>query len=276
VLPEYKNKMPWWVEDKHTKYDLCLTDDIDSLLSCIYLNQIKGYDINYFYSFNKIYKTDQANPRDVIAVDADFTKNKIKCWGNHVTMINPHDIYNSNCANLNVIDKINRQNYFNKYCGSTVLQIMSYYDISLPDSELAKMILLAIDSTFAGYYSRYENDNIANKYYLVEVLQFPELFDLLTKHTRADFIRLIEDYSLNQKIMATNGSLTTSIDLKGLEDVFLMPIRLPEQEFHLAKSYKTMTHSLSWGNTHTTKNHLHDNIISLAVTNRNFINYTIG
>lgn len=265
--------MPWWVED-NKYHDLCLTDDIDSLLSCIYLNQIKGYDINYFYTFNKIYKTDQANTKNVIGVDADFTN--AKCWGNHVTMINPHDTYNNNCANLNVIDKISRKNYFQKYCGSTVSQIMSYYDIPLPESELARMILLAIDSTFAGYYSRYENDNKANKYYLIEVLQFEELYDLLTRHTKADFIDLIGEYSLNQKIIVQNGSLETSINLKGLEDVFLMPIELPQAEFKLGKIFKTMTHSLSWNNTHTTKEHLHDNIISLAVTGKNYISYTIG
>lgn len=270
---DYKEKFPKWVED--TKYyDLCLTDDIDSLLSCIYLNQVKGYDINYFYTFDKMYMTDEANPKDVIAVDADFTN--AKCWGNHVTMINHNDTYNSNCANLNVIDRISRENYFQKYCGSTVLQIMSYYDISLPDSELARMILLAIDSTFAGYYSPYENDNKANKYYLCEVLQFEELYDILTRHTRADFIGLIREYSLDEKIIAYNGSLRTSIDLQRLEDVFLMPISLPDKEFRLVKSYKTMTHSLSWNNTHTTKEHLHDNIISLAVTGKNYISYTIG
>lgn len=264
------------MEDKHTKYDLCLTDDIDSLLSCIYLNQMKGYDINYFYSFNKIYKTNQANTKDVIGVDADFTKDKIKCWGNHVTMINSTDTYNTNCANLNVIDKISRQNYFQKYCGSTVLQIMSYYNIPLPESELAKMILLAIDSTFAGYYSRYENDNKANKYYLCEVLQFEELYDILTRHTRADFIDLIREYSLDEKIIAYNGSLRTSIDLAGLEDVFLMPISLPSKKFRLCRRFKTMAYSLPWTDTHTTKQHLHNNILSLAVTGKNYISYTIG
>lgn len=45
---EIKQKFPKWV-DNNKKYYMCLTDDLDSLMSCILLEQIKGYEISHFY-----------------------------------------------------------------------------------------------------------------------------------------------------------------------------------------------------------------------------------
>ena len=44
-----KEMFPEWCSDDKKKYELILTDDIDSLVSCALLNKIKGYKINYFY-----------------------------------------------------------------------------------------------------------------------------------------------------------------------------------------------------------------------------------
>ena len=52
---ELKQRIPMWYEDI-TQYELCLTDDIDSLLSCVFLKEKFWTDIRMFYTFSKMYK----------------------------------------------------------------------------------------------------------------------------------------------------------------------------------------------------------------------------
>jgi len=215
---EYREMFPSWVNDKYTEYTLCLSNDIDSLLSCIYLKQIKGYKISHFYDFTGTYK--RLDSKKVIGVDISLHRGK--CWDNHVTMLHKDDYCNPDSANLNNILGISRENYFNKYCGSTLLEILSYYDVDISNySEEAKMILLAIDSTFKGYYSIYENDNKANRFYLCDVLEFEELYNVLETHNQKDFIEIIKKYNLNSTISINqNGILETDINLAELSKVF--------------------------------------------------------
>lgn len=142
---EIKQKFPVWV-DNNKKYYMCLTDDLDSLFSCKLLEQIKGYEISHFYSFNTLYRYENLESNlKLCGVDMDLCTGR--CWGNHVTGIN-----NPNSANLNVIENINSNNYYSKYAGSVVLQIISYYKLDINKlSNEAKMILLCIDSTFLMY-----------------------------------------------------------------------------------------------------------------------------
>ena len=192
----FKEKFPTWVNDKESKYNLILGDDIDSLLSAIFLKSINpNYEINCFYDFSNLYQI-ESNNLESIGSDIDWSHSIGKrCWSNHVTKINPNSSINPEAANLNIINGISRENYFRKYCGSTLLQIISYYDIDISKfSEEAKMALLCIDVSFKGYYSGFQNDNESNKYYLNEVLEFPELYNLQQKHSRQDFLDLIDKY----------------------------------------------------------------------------------
>ena len=43
---QYKERLPQWYKDTK-QYDLILTDDIDSLMSCAILELIKGWEIKY-------------------------------------------------------------------------------------------------------------------------------------------------------------------------------------------------------------------------------------
>ena len=62
-----------WYKDI-TQYELCLTDDIDSLLSCVFLKEKFWTDIRMFYTFSKMYK--QVNIMEkikMVGVDLDLT-----------------------------------------------------------------------------------------------------------------------------------------------------------------------------------------------------------
>jgi hypothetical protein len=70
MLQEYKSKFPKWCSDDTTPFSCCLSDDLDSLLSCRLLEKIKGYPINYFYDFTNLYQTENANGK-ALGVDID-------------------------------------------------------------------------------------------------------------------------------------------------------------------------------------------------------------
>jgi len=261
---------PLWVDDKEIDYSLCLSNDIDSLLSCIYLKRIKGYNISHFYDFSNAYEAYNSN--NVIGVDIALHKGKT--WDNHVTMLNKTDYYNKDSANINNILGINRENYFTKYCGSTLLEILSYYDIDISNySDEAKMILLAIDSTYKGYYSAYSNDNKANKYYLCEVLKFKDLYNILENHKITDFLKIINKYGLSKNIYIENGILETEIDLAALSKVFLFDIKLPEDKFIKAKDFSNLSKKLPAGDYSYYKTE-DSNIFSMAITGQNYVSYS--
>lgn len=225
-----KQLFPNWVNDTK-QYDLILSNDVDSLMSCIFLEKIKGYKINYFFNFNSIFRTDDfKNP--IIGVDIDFRN--LKCWSNHYTRNAGY--HNPNSANLN---NIIVNDYYNKYAGSTVLQIISYYnfDISSQFDEEAKMILLAIDVAYKGFYRRKFKD--VHRKWLVNVLQLNDLYSILSNHTENDFINVMKKYNLNGKIWINkDGYLQTNIRLDDLSEIFGFPIGLPKQQFIKSRDFQ--------------------------------------
>lgn len=266
---EYKDKFPTWCGN-NKKYYMCLTDDLDSLFSCLLLQQIKGYEISHFYSFNALYKGDNYKKDNykLIGVDMDLVDKS--CWGNHVTGVN-----NPLSANLNVIEGINTNNYFTKYAGSTLLQIISYYDIDISMlSEEAKMVLLCVDSTYLGYYlKQYPQPQRANKKYLCDVLELEELYKLQQEHSKEEFDKLQEKYNLKKKIFVNEeGKLKTAIDLQGLTELFNLPFLLPKNQFTKINDYKDKGVSLY--KYESLKKELEKKgtpIFSQAMTNKNYI-----
>lgn len=254
---EYKQKFPEWTKsDKY--FDLCLSNDIDSLFSCKLLEKIKGYKINWFYDFNCLYKTEDAH-NEAIAVDIDLIKGK--CWGNHVT---PYR--NPEAANLNVIDGISSENYFEKYAGSTLLQIWSYYDIPLPESEEAKMVLLAIDSFYLGFYSRHINDILSHAHYM-RVLEIQELQKILYKYKPQDFEEIKRKYNLNGKIwIDKDKKLASDLPLAELSKLFNLDLTLPDIEFLPYYYFIPFTAKIST---------VGGKIFSAAMVGRNKIKYSV-
>ena len=268
---DIKEKFPSWCDDLDTIYTLCLSNDLDSLMSCIFLREIKGYSISHFYTFSALgkiqgHKHTQGN---LIGVDIDLTHTNGKTWGNHVTMLSKKDNFNNNCANLNVINRISRENYTSKYCGSTVLQILSYYNYDISKfSEEALMILMCIDSSYLPFYTSFKS---TGTYYMKEVLEFPELVELTKRHTQEEFEQLNKKYNLKAPIQVKKGYLHTDIDLAGLSKVFLMPIELPLDGFELLVEFIEHKKSIPRGYYNVVKP---DDAFSLAVTFTNYYKYS--
>lgn len=227
---KYAAKFPEWTRD-NKKYYMCLSDDLDSLFSCILLEKILGYEITHFYSFNELFRGDNYinNGTTLAGIDMDIVAKDYFCWGNHVA-----GTYNPNSANINTILEIGNINYLHKYAGSCLLQIISYYDLDISMlSEEAKMILLAVDTTFKMYGFNKENC----KHYLVDILELEDLYKLCEQHKQQEFYDLIKKYNLHEKIYINDDMLETSIDLKSLEKIFGISFILPKIKFKLVHTY---------------------------------------
>lgn len=224
---ELRNKFPEWCDD-NSNYSLMLSDDLDSLFSCIILNKLKGYEIKFFYDFSKIYVGDNATKGKIIAIDADLTTGR--CWGNHVTINNPKS------ANINTVLGIGEHNYYTKYCGSTLLTILSYYNCTLETlSEEAKMVLLAIDSTFLSYW--FNNGYYCKKY--LKLMEMEELLEVLKRHSKQEFEELNSKYNLKSKIhIDQDGHLQTNIKLEELGELLNLSFILPLNTFNPYKEFK--------------------------------------
>lgn len=256
-----KKQYPTWINDRNK--NMCLSDDLDSLFSCLLLEKTLGYKITHFYNFGALYKdiTYIKDGTELIGVDIDMVKN-YKCWGNHVTKS-----YNPNCANINNIKRIGTDTYTYKYAGSVLLQIISYYNIDISNlSEIAKMVLLAVDTTFKMY-----GFNKANcKRYLVDILELPQLYELCEIHKQSKFYELIKKYKLYEHIKVNkDGILETLLPLGELEVLFNMSFILPKNQFELIKNYKNI--GLTEYQYDSKKDELKDRILTKAWTGKYYI-----
>ncbi|WP_409174836.1 hypothetical protein [Brevibacillus fortis] len=240
-----------------------MSDDLDSLLGAKLLELVKGYVVNYFYNFRKLYVADKGNKKKAIGVDIALMEGKT--WDNHITLMQPsRDSINEQSANLNSIFQIDSENYTAKYAGSTCLQIWSYYDIPLPPTDVGKMILLAIDSTYLGHYiPRFQHTQ--NEY--LEMMSMTELIDLLNKYDKRDFEKIKKQFCTNHKIFVrNNGFLRTSIKLDEIGDILNLDLSLPDKSFVLFRNFKDDQFTLS--------SELKGQVFSLALTNANGGKYT--
>lgn len=228
---KFLEKVPVWYRD-FDKYDVVLSDDIDGLISTSALKFAKNWDIEYFYNFETLYIADEIyfkEDKSVTRVWADVSiviQNE-KTFDNHINRVNLKDYTNPNAINPNIITDITNENYYDKYLGSSALVIWSLYDIPLPESEEGKMLLLAIDTTFKGFYGKQQYKD-RNKFYLCDVLGFQELYEVQKRHTSTEFYQLIGRYNLAAKTRLNGeGYLRTDLDLKILSELLGIPINLP-------------------------------------------------
>lgn len=225
----YKDKFPEWCFDDVKKFDLVLSDDIDSLSTCIALNMIKGYEISHFYNFKSLYRQEGSEKNKLIGVDMDLIKGR--SFGNH-----PTGVFNELGANLNIIEGINTDNYTKKYAGSCILTVLSLYDVDISHlTEEAKMVLLSIDASF----KMYKFNPFNAKRWIKDVLGFDDLYELLETHTPEEFYQLIDKYKLYEKIhIDDKGTLKTDIDLEGLSKLFNVSFSMPKNKFEKTKDYQ--------------------------------------
>jgi hypothetical protein len=257
---EFKEKLPMWYKDI-TPFELCLTDDIDSLLSCTFLNEKFWSDIKMFYSFSKMYKQSNLTEKiKIVGVDLDLSEGR--CFGNHVT-------YVENPLSINLNNVISDKRYFRKYPCSTILLILSLYEydiFALSDEQLR--VLLAIDSSYKGYCNE--------SFQWVQVEWFDNLgykdkfIEILDKTTPQDFKKINYKYGLSKKIEIIDGKLYTEIELEALSKLFDVEISLPKFKFDLIKEFKNIGIPLEEASKIET-----DKIFSSAITRKSFVNISL-
>lgn len=257
----------WALED--VNHDLVLSNDIDSLASCAVLKKVKGWNIKYFYDFNNVYKVkDHVGENEKCWVDVAVKEGH--AYDNHVSKISLMDDWNDEMVNLNQMFWISHENYGDKYAGSTLLEIWSLYNLPLPKKEEGLMILLAIDVAFKGFY----NDNFHNtqKYYLVDILGFQELYDVIRRHSKDEFYGIITKFGLNADIVCKDGKLNSKLRLDRIGQLLELDLHIPEETFEVEEKFDVINEEIQ-----TYHNCLDDvctTIKTLAFTYKNKMTYS--
>lgn len=236
---DHKNKYPQWV---HEDADLtvCMSDDIDSLVGATILKQIKGWEVEHFYDFNNLYSIDKNDPRKAVGVDIALVNGMT--FDNHVTMLSNDSIPNLKSANPNVIERISRDNYTSKFAMSTALLLWSLYDLPLPKTEDGKLMLMAIDSSFLGYYKGFRKIQCG----WLEKLGMEEMIQLQKRHSLVDFMEVKKRFDSSKKIaLNESGFLETEMNLEGISELLDLDITLPDKQFELRKEFNRTSFNLN-------------------------------
>ncbi|WP_373105908.1 hypothetical protein [Anaerostipes hadrus] len=282
------NNVPTWYKDKTNKYHTILTDDIDSLLSCAILKQIMGWSVEEIFLLKKKVKGHEGqdlkgktkNATQSEGIGVDLALHKGKCFDNHITRFSNIDYKNEESINPNLMENITRQNYTEKYAGSTVLLLWSLYGLQKEGlTDEAMMMLLAIDSAFLGYYSSRYRQYI--KHYLVDVLDLPEFYHCIERHEKEEFYAIQDKYRLREKITLKKGHVITKIDIDAINDILLwdtdtnLHIELPQDKFYPDKYFIDVVKDI-----YGKRAKRYDEIIPqepycYALTKTNLLNYSI-
>lgn len=229
---DIKQNLPEWYKNLN-KYSAILTGDSDSLMGYHFIKS-KFPDIKVvgFFTFKSYYETKEIkfDRKQLFGIDLDILQGKT--FGNHLT----HFYKNKDAINLNN-QYCNK--YYKKFPFSTTLLILSLYDFDLEsftDEQLK--ILLAIDSSFKGYYT---NNEKFKEVYIdwLDKLDTRFLEDRILKHMTIENFRDIQQkYNLNGIIKVDDrGYLQTNIQLDELSRVFNDKIELPQHKFKLKHTY---------------------------------------
>ncbi|MGN0416375.1 hypothetical protein [Anaerostipes faecalis] len=282
------NNVPAWYTDQTNNYHLILTDDIDSLLSCAILKQVMGWNVEEIFLLKKNVKGHEGqdikgktkNATRSEGIGVDLALHKGKCFDNHITRFSANDYKNEESINPNLIENITRQNYTQKYAGSTVLLLWSLYDLQKEDlSEEAMMLLLAIDSAFLGYYNQRYRQHI--RHYLVDVLDLPEFYNCIERHEKEEFYKIQDKYHLREKITLKKGHVVTKIDIDAINEVLLwdtmtgIEIELPQDRFYPDKYFTDVVKNIYGKRVNKYNEIIKKEPYCYALTKTNLLNYSI-
>ena len=229
---EYLDKVPDWYKS-NDNFELVLSDDIDSLVStAVVQSEHPNWTIDYFYDFDNIYINENLYFRENksttrVWCDVAIVKNEM-AFDNHISRKDIEDYCNPLCINPNILADVTNYGYTNKYAGSTALLVWSLYNRPLPKTEEGKMLLLAIDSTFKGFYSTKFRSR--NKFFLCDLLGLQELYEVEQRHDIKEFYQIISKYGLSKKIRYNeeNKSIETGLDLDLIGEVLGITLKLPK------------------------------------------------
>lgn len=246
---EIREQLPKWANfNDGVVYDLVNTDDLDGVMSCRVMEKILDYKVGYFYDFKTLYLSETNIGSNAEKLYLDCATTVDKSIDNHVQAISYNDTVNYNSVNLNNIGRYYgcTNDYYNKYCGSSLLTVMSLLNMPIPEDEETQMILLAIDSTFLGYYSSNNQYKQSNRSHLLYKLQFEELYNLQGRKTASDFYKITDKYNLKAKIKVVDGKLQYTKDISILRqkliDTMGLDIALPTEEFIIEEQFEELKH----------------------------------
>lgn len=249
---ELKDKFPQWCEDKETKFELMVSDDIDALMC--YTMQHMNYDREWEYFVNSskdraykgyygektgkqyFYMSESATNNINNALVLDFSVNKdVKAWDNHVVRITDKDYYNKLSANANI--DITKNNYSSKFCISSFITMLSYYDVEVNKwSYEEKICLCAIDGLYQPFLNpRFISTGEKN----LKLLGMDYLIPFIKENIRE--IKSFDTTYLKNKSIWVNkeGYLETNLNLNKLSDIWGCNIELPKKKFKLYKTIES-------------------------------------
>ena len=272
MLKEIKEKMPNWCTDTETKYQLMMSDDIDALMCYLFQKLKFGRECEYFVdmSSNKAYKnytgtinrkgtqtlyaTSEATMKKSNTLALDISLNKdIKAWDNHIVQLSKNETnYNKLSANMNIVTNINKSNYTSKFCISTFITLLSYYETDITKWDKDQLALTcAIDSTYYPFGGNFEATATKN----LKVLGFDFLIPFI-KENRNYIEQIDNKYLKNKNIwVGKDGYLETNLDLNKISELFNCPIELPSKQF---SKFGQVTSQVFNAKSFTDKNHLEE------------------
>ena len=237
-----KKQFPQWIFNLTQENNICMTADIDSLLSIELLKRyyakrnitlnIKGY-----YDFKRlISEKEEVKRTKTVFVDCAMNLD-FMCVDNHLSI---HK--NKNAVNPNIFMK--DSNYYSKYGCSTVLLMCALlgldFDVSLLSDE-AKCVILAIDASYKGYYySSNKKIQESHDYYVNDILGLDWVYPMLKKYDQDYFKLLIKKYNLykNIKLGQEKGCFTTDIKIEEINELLGVKMELPKFTNYKVANFK--------------------------------------
>ncbi|WP_244835234.1 hypothetical protein [Clostridium sp. BJN0001] len=255
MLKEVKEKFPNWCEDTDTKLQLMMSDDIDALMCYMFQKIQFNRECEYFIDMSSkkayenysrtirhdgtqtLYKTKDATKRgkNLLTLDVSINRNN-KSWDNHVVQLSENETnYNKLSANMNVAMNVNKSNYTSKFCISTFITMLSYYNYNISKFDRDKLALIcAIDSTYYPFNTSFEYTATKN----LKLLGFGSVVDFIKKNR--DYIQQIDKKYLKDKhIYVKNGYLDTNLNLNVISDLFNCTVELPTKKFTKCAEFKS-------------------------------------
>lgn len=227
-------------EDKH----LVLTDDIDSIMACLFLHRKYNIPIGAFFD----YRTMIYNPYVFQPLYNDGVRRNTSIFVDCAVVnweysVDQHVTCRDISVSLNVNTGIALENnrYVSKYAGSTYLTALVMAGINvneLPESEL--LFILLVDSFYAQYYREYNNtwDEWVN------LLGCQAMTDIVRARPKEYFENLQREYKIagydaNRRRLGkiwldNDGYLESNIDFEGIGNRFGVEIELPNIQFNYA------------------------------------------
>ncbi|MBD7909737.1 hypothetical protein [Clostridium cibarium] len=266
---EIREMFPSWCEDRETKFELVLSDDIDSLMCYTYQREKFDREVKRFFDagaytdYQIMYRLeDYKNENSSIGLDIAL-EGEIKCWDNHVVKYSKDDYVNPNSANMN--KNICNYNYYSKYIVSSFITMLSYYDEDLTTwSKDQLAVLCAIDGLYTPFLSKYGGRFVSTARKNLDDLGYGYLADFMIENLK--YIEQIKrELKLDAKIKMVNGHLETGMDLEKLSEIFCCNIELPSKKFKKIKSIKRVAKPIAFS-----KDSIDKGLFNFSLTNKGY------